>query len=75
MLIEDTVTFKAISGKDVFAAKSEDGNHTLMQISGYDVSIKFNMDYINSLDDVDEAASAMSELFKKMILQQLVEKA
>ena len=51
---EPRVEFKMISDRSVYNIVNEDINKTLVEISGYDLQINFNMEYLNSIEDVEE---------------------
>ena len=68
---EEKVEFKAVTDKDVYSVVGENGK-SVVEITGYDVKFKFNFDVIETPEDVDEASYGIGELFKKLIMEQLV---
>ena len=54
---EPRVEFKMISDRSVCKIVNEDINQTLVEISGYDLQINFNMEYLNSIEDVEAAVT------------------
>lgn len=70
---EPTVEFKSISDRVVRAVINEDINQTLVEISGYDLMINFNMEYINSVEDVEAAIDGLGDLFRRIIMDKLLE--
>ncbi|NDV63912.1 hypothetical protein [Bacteroides sp. 224] len=70
---EHTVEFKMITDRTVCAIVNDEINQTLIEISGYDLMINFNMEYINSVEDVEAAVSGIADLFRKEIMSKLLE--
>lgn len=70
---EQTVTFKLLSDRSVMEVRSEVANVSVAEISGYDLQVKFNMQYINSVDDIENLLEGMKMLFRKMLLTQIME--
>ncbi len=69
---EPKVQFRAISDRDVLRIYKEDTNQTLAEISGYDLEINFNMQFINSVQDIEAAIEGISELFRQAIVKQML---
>ncbi len=69
---EPTVEFKYISDRTAFTVKNPDINKILLEISGYDLQINFNMEYIKSIEDVEATISGIGDLFRDMIMNQLL---
>ena len=44
----------------------------LVEISGYDLNTRFNLDKINSLEDAENACAALSNVFFKALCEQLL---
>lgn len=61
-MIEEQVTFKAHSDKMCYGV-SGDNEEMLVEISGYDLNTRFNLDKINSLEDAENACAALSNVF------------
>lgn len=70
---EPKIEFKAISDKAAFIVKSSDQKTQLVEISGYDLQINFNMQYMKTSIDVDEAVSGISEMFRSIITDKLLQ--
>lgn len=70
---EATVTFKLITDRDVMNVINEDIKEPLVEISGYDLQIRFNMQYLKSVEDIDAACRGISDLFRQTILEKLLE--
>lgn len=70
---EPTVEFKLITDKTVLSINNPEINQNLVEISGYDLDISFNMEYINSIEDVEAAVSGISDLFRRTIMEKLLE--
>lgn len=68
---EPRVSFRAMSDRDVIRIYKEETDQTLAEISGYDLAINFNMEFINSVQDIEAALEGMSEVFRDAILQQM----
>lgn len=70
---EPTVQFKMISDRSKFEVLSEkDTSISLMKISGYDLQIDFNMEYLNSVEDVEAAIDGIGNLFRQIIMDALL---
>ena len=70
-MIEEQVTFKAHSDKMCYGV-SGDNEEMLVEISGYDLNTRFNLDKINSLEDAEDACAALSTVFFKALCEQLL---
>lgn len=71
---EATVKFNAISDRSVYKVVSEKNEDiTLIEITGYDLQINFNMQYLKSLEDVNAASQAIGILFRDIILEKLLD--
>ena len=70
---EPTITFDLLSDKRVISVVSEEAEKTLVEISGYDLEIKFNMEYINSVEDVEQAVAGIGDLFRDLIMESLLD--
>lgn len=70
---EPRVEFKMISDRSIFNIVNEDINKTLVEISGYDLQINFNMEYLNSIEDVEAAVTGLGNLFRDIIMEKLLE--
>ena len=72
MVDEPKVVFKLMSDRDVFKVTNEELGQTLVEISGYDLQINFNMDFIKSMEDVESAIDGMSQIWRKIIMARLL---
>lgn len=70
---EPHVEFKMITDRSVFNIVNEEIDKTLVEISGYDLQINFNMEYINSIEDVEAAVNGLGNLFRDIIMEKLLE--
>jgi hypothetical protein len=70
---EPKIEFRVISDKGLLAIKNPDINKNLVEISGYDLQVNFNMEYLNSIDDVEAAVNGISDLFRELIMEKLLE--
>lgn len=75
MVLENTVTFKAISDKTILAVTDTESGKPVAEITGYDIQVKFNMEIINSQSDIDEAAAGIADIFKEMLINQMLGKS
>lgn len=70
---EATTVFKVISDRTVLKVVNEKHPEiTLAEISGYDLNIAFNMEYINSLEDVEAVVEGLGKLFRNTIMDILL---
>lgn len=70
---EPVVQFKMISDRDIYRVVSERNKDlTLIEISGYDLNIGFNMEHLRSLEDINAAGEAIGIMFKEIILDRLL---
>lgn len=70
---EPEVRFKLISGRDVMNVENADNGEKLIEISGYDLQINFNMKYLKSLEEIEAACQGVASLFKDTIMEKLLE--
>ena len=66
---EATVRFNVISDRSIMNVISEETQEVLIEISGYDLNINFNMEHLNSLQEIEAACEGIKELFKQVILE------
>lgn len=67
------VTFRTIADHDILNVVNGDNHEVLVEISGYGLQINFNMQYLKSLEDIDAACRGISELFRRTIMQKLLD--
>lgn len=70
---EQKVTFRMLSDRSIMDVRSEIANVSVFEISGYDLQVKFAMQYINSVDDIENLLEGIKMLFRKTLLQQIME--
>ena len=70
---EPTLEFKYRSDRSAFTIKNPEIDKILIEISGYDLQVNFNMEYINSIADVEAAVSGVGDLFRQIIMDKLLE--
>lgn len=70
---EPLVEFKSISDRTIFSIVNDEINQTMVEISGYDLLINFNMEHINSIEDVEAAVGGIGDLFRRIIMDKLLE--
>ncbi len=70
---EPIVKFKVNSDRIVREVINEEINQVLVHISGYDLQINFNMQFLKSVEDVEAACNGLSQLFRDMIMEKLLE--
>ena len=70
---EAEVKFKIISDRDVMNVVNADSSEVLIEISGYDLQINFNMEYLKSVEDIDAACNGVAQLFRDTIMAKLLD--
>jgi len=71
---EKEVVFKAISDLKGAVVQTQDGSQNIMEITGYDLNIKFNLDLLNSVQDVENMLMGVTDIFRKEVMDCLVKK-
>lgn len=69
---EPIVKFRVNSDRIVREVINEEINQVLVHISGYDLQINFNMQFLKSIEDVEAACTGITQLFRDMIMEQLL---
>lgn len=69
---EPEVVFNSQSDRRFFSVKSEDGKETMMEISGYDLDVRFNRNVIKTVQDVESLLNGIKDLFRKIIMEDLI---
>lgn len=69
--LEETVLFKK-SELMTYGVLGYDGNEMMCAITGYDLTIAFNMRLINSLADAESCADALADVFYQALMEQLI---
>jgi hypothetical protein len=70
---EAEVKFKIVSDRSVMNVVNAESKEVLIEISGYDLQINFNMQYLKSLEDIDAACDGIAKLFRDTIMEKLLE--
>lgn len=70
---EPIVKFRLVSDRDVMNIVNDDIKETLVEISGYDFQINFNMQYLKSVEDINAARNGIADLFQQLIMEKLLE--
>lgn len=71
---EPTVHFKLITDRIIREINNPDINQTLVRISGYDLQIEYNLQYLKSVEDIEAACQGLADLFRKEILDILLKR-
>lgn len=69
---EPQVVFNAMSDKRVFGVKSEETDEVILEISGYDLDIRFNRDKMRNIEDIEGVLDGLKDLFRQLILDDLL---
>ena len=72
-MAEKKVEFNEITGKTVYAVTNEDTGVTMAEITGYDIEVKFNMEAINTIEEIDATVSGIASIFKDLLLNNMLE--
>ncbi len=70
---EPIVKFRLVSDRDVMNIVNDDIKETLVEISGYNLQINFNMQYLKSVEDINAARNGIADLFQQLIMEKLLE--
>ena len=70
--MEGTKTFNIHSDKQVYTIMDEDNVTPVLEICGYDLDFKFNMDKINSLEDAENVTTSLAQIMFKLLTEQLI---
>lgn len=70
---EPEVKFKLVSDRSVMNVINDEIKETLIEISGYDLQVDFNMQYLKSVEDIDAACKGIADLFRETIIEKLLE--
>lgn len=71
---EPRVEFRLISDRSIFNIVNQEINKTLVEISGYDLQINFNLEYLNTIEDIEAAIEGLGNLFRDIITKQLLDR-
>lgn len=67
------LTFKSISDRVTYGVQTPDGTDMMVMISGYDLKVVFNLSRINTIEDAEAMANALSDVFYQNLMAQLLE--
>ncbi len=70
---EPKVEFRLISDRDVYKITNQEINEPLVEITGYDLQINFNMQFLKSIEDIEAAKEGIARLFGEIIMEKLLE--
>lgn len=70
--MEGKKTFNIQSDKQVYTIMNEDNTIPIVEISGYDLDFKFNMDKINGLEDAENITTSLAQIMFKLLTEQLI---
>jgi len=68
------VVFNAMSDRRVFAVMTEETNETIMEISGYDLQVKFDRDKLKDISDIESMLDGIKDLFRRLVMEDLLGK-
>lgn len=71
---EPTVHFKLITDRIIREINNPEINQTLIRISGYDLQIDYNLQYLKSVEDIEAACNGIAQLFREDIMRILLER-
>lgn len=71
---EPTVHFKLITNRIIREINNPEINQTLIRISGYDLQIDYNLQYLKSVEDIEAACNGIAQLFREDIMRVLLER-
>lgn len=70
---EPIVKFRLNSDRIVREIVNAKTNQVLVHISGYDLQVNFNMQFLKSIEDVEAACSGIAQLARDLIMSKLLE--
>ena len=70
---DPVVVFKMTEDRIVRQVINSEINEPLVEISGYDLQINFNMKYLKSVADIDAACNGIADLFRQEIMSALLD--
>lgn len=71
---ERKIVFDEISDKTAHSVIHPETEETMAEITGYGLDVKFNMELINSQEDIDGVASGIADIFKELLINKLLSK-
>lgn len=71
-VIEPRVEFKLNSDRSIYNVVNQEIDKVLIEISGYDLQINFNMEYLKSVEDIEAAIEGLGNLFRDIIMEQIL---
>lgn len=69
---EATVVFNVLSDKTTYHIGNRETNQIVAEISGYDLKIGFNLEYIKTLEDVEVTCDGITQMFRNILLDILL---
>ena len=69
---EQAVQFNLLSDRSVLQVVNPNNNEVMIQISGYDLDVNFNMEHLRCVEDIEAACSGIAKLFREIILDKLL---
>lgn len=70
---EPTVKFQMYSDISLLQIKHPETDEVLAEITGYDLKYRINLTRIKSLDDAELASLAVGEMFKRILIKEMLE--
>lgn len=67
-VVEPKVSFFKYKDHERMTVINEDVKETLVEISGYDLQVKFNMKYLSSVEEIELACEGIADLFRQEII-------
>lgn len=71
---EPHVTFRLESDLGCWEIKNPEVEEPLILITGYDLQCHFNTKYLKSVEEIEAACNGIHNLFRELIMEQLLEK-
>lgn len=66
--------FRAVNDLTTYQIVDDVTRKTMMVISGYALKMEFNLEELRSSDKIDQLLSGLTDLFRKMIVEQALQK-
>lgn len=72
---EPLIQFRQNSDYTIFQVTEERSKATMMVIAGYGLEIKFNAAELRSTERIEQLLEALTRMFRKMVLEQVISKS